>query len=114
MEHNQRELRRLAARAFLESLDQLQATLEASEQHTTGLSLHRAEATRQLPKTTTEVQIRQRVVQPASQQPAKPSTTQSRTPKPAFTFQDLEQAVADIEQYMSHQNTIAAGSQPED
>ena len=81
MESNQRNLRRAAAQAFMESLDKLQETLavEASSASESDGNL------------TTD------------HRPADESATVSNQPASAFDLASLEQAVADIEQFIQAQ-----------
>lgn len=76
MDLNQRELRSAAEQAFLDSLNQLQETLKTEEAK--------------------------------PQKPPAPMALNARSPQrlprkaaPAFSLDDLEQAVADIEEYIN-------------
>ncbi len=75
MEQHQNELRRAAARAFAESLDQLQKTLQADGK----------------PPTTAQTQ-------PEKAAPVSNSNSNSTPTRPALA--DWEAAVADIEQFI--------------
>lgn len=76
MDQHQRELRRASAKAFLESLDQLNETLHAP-----------APTPKPIPARPT----------PA---PSSPKKTKPRQ----FTLAELEDALADIEQFMENKN----------
>ncbi|OLP16423.1 hypothetical protein BST81_20780 [Leptolyngbya sp. 'hensonii'] len=116
MDQNRRELRRAAARAFLDSLDALQETLDLTELETAELSSsgtpHRpaaplpppaeaggkAEATDQPPVT--------------APQPGNPEVKKKPLPQNtsnALNLDDLEQAIADIDQFMQARNSQGQG-----
>lgn len=77
MDQNQNSYRRAAAKAFFDSLDQLQETLDVADLPT---------AKPQPPA--------------AKPNPSKPEKTSRST----FTLADLEEAAADIEQFMQAKN----------
>ena len=72
MESNQHAMRRAAAEAFIESLNKLQETLIAEENHVAPLVIN----------------------SPVS------NTARPQPPSPAFDLASLEQAVEDIEQFI--------------
>ena len=119
MEHNQREFRRIAATKFLESLDQLQTTLEAAENQALDLPILDDEAGAPKPQSTLKTDLVRRSQQPPINKtpPANRSTvtrlqSRSRPVNNKFTFQELEMAVADIEQYMNRHQANVTGAQP--
>lgn len=91
MDHNSKQQRRAAEQAFMQSLDQLQASLQEGDDDT-DVQPHNG---------------RHAATGSATPKPAPP-------PAPAFDLESLEEAMADIDQYMDNQQAAAPDAAPPD
>ncbi|MCS6813977.1 MAG: hypothetical protein NZ772_10480 [Cyanobacteria bacterium] len=95
MDVDQREVRRAAAKAFLDSLDQLQASLQANDYQS---SLAKSQAAVNQPISTVGMDSNR---SPADSRNTAAQQNASKSAVPVrFTLQDLEMAIADIDNYI--------------
>lgn len=106
MDLDQREVRRAAAKAFLDSLDQLQASLQAID-HQSSLTKSQAavgQPVRMIDGDRSRTSSRNTSTQQNLSKSATPVT---------FTLQDLEMAIADIDNYIKAKAQLDQSSNPD-
>ncbi len=108
MDLDQRDVRRTAAREFLDALDQLQESLQSLDSQAI------------VPPSQLGANTPLRTVRPVSQPKpaakAMPASSrdrkaEQRKPSTRFTLQDLEMAIADIDNYMQSHNVATTSSE---
>jgi len=109
MDLDQRDVRRTAAREFLDALDQLQESLQSLESQTVSPQAQNGSNLSLRTVTPISSAMHTAQVMPASSRERK---LEQRKPAARFTLRDLEMAIADIDNYMqSHTSAPTSASE---